>query len=166
MTSHTFYPSHSLHTHAWPVLFGFLLSGCSTLGSAGADTFTLQGELPANFALKAQAHYGRSENCSGRGHVKSFKEDYEKVPHGYQFEIPVSYQDGLCNLQLVRVGLFIHGRYGEKDWQQTYDNGQLLVATKQITEGSNSTSSLPSSLYSECSWLFQESKLNLEYQRY
>ena len=162
MTAHVFFCSRFLHAHAWPALFGVLLSGCSTLGSVGADTFTLEGELPADFALKAQAHYRRSENCSGRGHVKSFKEDYEKVPHGYQFKIPVSYQDGLCNLQLVRVGLFIHGRYGEKDWQQTYDNGQLLVATKQITEGSNSTSSPPSSLYSECSWLFQESKLNLE----
>lgn len=162
MIAYTFLCIRYLRARAWPALFGFLLSGCSTLCSVGADAFTLQGELPADFALKAQAHYGRSENCSGRGHVKSFKEDYEKVPHGYQFEIPVSYQDGLCNLQLVRVGLFIHGRYGEKDWQQTYDNGQLLVVTKQVTEGSNSTSSLPSSFYPECSWLFQESKLNLE----
>lgn len=161
MTSHTFYPSHSLHTHAWPVLFGFLLSGCSTLGSVGADTFTLGGELPADFALKAQAHYGGSESCSGRGHVETFKEDYEKAPHGYRFEVPVSYRDGICDLQMVRVGLFIYGRYGEKDWQETYDNGELLVVAKATAEDGNNLHGHPAPIHSECSWLFQESRLNL-----
>lgn len=162
MFSHTFFRSRFLHPHAWPALFGFLLSGCSTLGSVDANTFTLQGELPADFALKAQAHYGGSESCNGRGHVKGFKKDYENVPHGYQFEIPVSYQDGLCDLQLVRVGLFIHGRYGEKDWQQTYDNGELLIVAKASTEDDKNLPGRAAPIHSECSWLFQESRLNLE----
>ncbi|MGY4822925.1 hypothetical protein [Stutzerimonas chloritidismutans] len=162
MTAHTFFHSRFLLARAWPALLGLLLSGCSTLGSVGADTFTLQGELPADFALKAQAHYGGSESCSGRGHVKTFKEDYEKVLHGYKFEIPVSYQDGLCDLQLVRVKLFIQARYGEKDWQQTYDNGELLVVAKPTTEDDNNIPGRPEPIRSECSWLFQESRLNLE----
>ena len=152
-------PWKRLLAHAWPALFGLLLSGCSTLGSVGADTFTLEGELPADFALKAQAHYGGFEGCSDRGHVKRFKKEYEKVPHGYQFEIPVSYRDGLCELRLFRVGIFIHAKYGEQDWQRTYDNGELLVVA---TGDSKSLVSDPTAIHSECSWFFQESKLNLE----
>ena len=162
MTSPTFSRSRFLPIHAWSVLFGLLLSGCSTLGSVGAETFTLKGELPANFALKAQAHYGGSEGCSGRGHVKGFKKEYENLPHGYEFEIPVSYRDELCELQLSRVGLFIYGRYGEKDWQRTYDNGELIVVAKDNTEDGKDLPSRPAHIHSECSWLFQESKLNLE----
>lgn len=160
MTSHTFSRSRFLPIHAWSVLFGFLLSGCSTLGSVGADSFTLKGELPADFALKAQAHYGESEECSDRGHVKGFKKDYEKLPHGYEFEIPVSYRDGHCELQLTRVGLFVHARYGEQDWQRTYDNGELQITAESAT-ADDSPFIRPALIRSECSWLFQESKLNL-----
>lgn len=54
MIAYTFLCIRCLRARAWPALFGFLLSGCSTLCSVGADAFTLQGELPADFALKAQ----------------------------------------------------------------------------------------------------------------
>ena len=158
MMSHTFSRSRFLPIHAWSVLFGLLLSGCSTLGSVDADTFILKGELPADFALKAQAHYGGSEGCSGRGHVKGFKKEYENLPHGYEFEIPVSYRDGLCELRLVRVGLFIHARYGKQDWQETYDNGGLMVVEKLST---NAPAFQPDGTLSKavkCSWLFQISK--------
>lgn len=151
-----------LLAHAWPALFGLLLSGCSMLGSVGADTFTLEGELPADFALKAQAHYGASESCSGRDHIETFKEDYEEISHRYQFEIPVTHRDGICDLQLVRVGLFIYGRYGEKDWQQTYDNSELTIVSKPAIMDEANLPSRPAPIIAECSWLFQESKLNLE----
>lgn len=144
------------HTYAWPALLGLLLSGCSALGSVGADTFTFKGELPADFALKAQAHYGASEGCGGRGHVETFKKDFDKAPHGYQFEIPVSYRKGLCDLQLVRVGLFIHAKYGEQDWQQSYDNGELKIVDKLPPNATASNKNL--SKTATCSWLFQISK--------
>ncbi|WP_241786399.1 hypothetical protein [Stutzerimonas stutzeri] len=162
MPPHTFMRNCLRRAHAWPGLFGLVLSGCSALGSVGADTFTLEGELPTDFALRAQAHYGGSEGCSGRGHVETFKKEYDKVPHGYQFEIPVSYRDGLCVLQLVRVGLLIYGRYGEKDWQQTYDNGELLIVPKTKNQEYANLPGRPDSINAVCSWLFQESKLNLE----
>ena len=161
MTSHTFSRSRFLHIHAWSVMFGFLLSGCSTLGSVGADTFTLKGELPADFALKAQAHYGGSGGCSDRGHVKGFKKEYEKVPHGYEFEIPVSYRDGLCELQLTRVGLFIYAKYGEQDWQHSYDNGGLVVVEELPPNDTHYQRDETVSRTAQCSWLFQISKLEL-----
>ncbi|MEL7560764.1 hypothetical protein [Stutzerimonas chloritidismutans] len=158
MTSHTFSRSRFLPIHAWSALFGLLLSGCSTLGSVGADTFTLKGELPADFALKAQAHYGGSKECSERGHVKGFKKDYEKVPHGYEFEIPVSYRDGLCELQLTRVGLFIHAQYGEQDWQHSYDNGGLVVVEELPPNAIPHQADGELAITAKCSWLFQISK--------
>lgn len=70
MSSHTFSRSRFLLAHAWPALLGLLLSGCSALGSVGADTFTLEGELPADFALEAQAHYGVA---NGFSHSSAFQ---------------------------------------------------------------------------------------------
>ncbi|MCQ4313556.1 hypothetical protein NAV33_16920 [Pseudomonas stutzeri] len=161
MTANTFFHSRFLRAHAWSSLFGLLLSGCSTLGSFGADTFTFKGELPADFALKAQAHYGASEGCSGRGHVETFKKDFDKAPHGYQFKIPVSYRDGLCDLQLVRVGLFIYTKYGEQDWQETYDNGGLMVVEELPLNAPTFKADGTLFKTARCSWLFQISKLEL-----
>lgn len=162
MLFRTYTRSRRIHWYPWPALLSLLLSGCSALGSVGADTFTLKGQLPADFALKAQAHYGGSEGCSERGHVETFKDNSEKETHGYQFEIPVSYRDGLCDLQLTRVGLFIHAKYGERDWQQSYDNGELMIVDQTTTVHDANLPTPPASINSECSWLFQESKLNLE----
>ena len=108
-------------------LIGSLLTACGTLPSFSGDSFTFEGQLPANFALRAQAHYGVANSCDGRSQTRSFERDFEDTPHAYQFRIPVSYRDGLCEMQLVRVGLYIDGRYGDKDWELTYDNGSLVM---------------------------------------
>ncbi len=158
MTSHTISRNRFRPIHAWSALLGLLLSGCSTLGSVGADTFTLKGELPADFALKAQAHYGGSEGCSDRSHVKGFKKEYEKVPHGYEFEIPVSYRDGLCELQLTRVGLFIHAKYGAQEWQHSYDNGELVIIEELPPNAIPYQRDEEPAKTAQCSWLFQMSK--------
>jgi hypothetical protein len=118
--------------------------------------------LPANFSLKAQAHYGVAGNCNGNSHTKTFETKFDSKPHEYRLHIPVNYRDGLCNLQLARVGLFINARYGDKDWQQTYDNGGLTIVD-QLPAGAPAFQ--PDGILSktaECSWLFQISKLELE----
>ncbi len=158
MTSHTFSRSHFLPIHAWSVLFGFLLSGCSTLGSVGADSFTLEGELPPDFALDAQAHYGVADGCNGRARTRSFESDFEDTPHGYQFRIPVNYRDGLCEMRLARVGLFINGRYGEKDWQRTYDNGGLELVDALPEGAPRFDGNGRLSKTAECIWFFQLSR--------
>ena len=112
----------------WPSLFGLSLTACSSLGQLAGGSFTLEGELPANFSLKAHAHYHVATGCSGgRGQAKSFETAFQNDTQQYRFIIPVGYRDGLCEMRLSRVGLFIHGRYGDKDWQQTYDNGGLVI---------------------------------------
>src|SRR5690606_1540539 len=103
------------------------LSGCGTLGSLFAERITFEGELPADFALHAQAHYYVTEShCPGlvsRSQLtKRSETDCQPKSHGYRFAIPASYRIGICKAQLYRVGLFIKGQHGERSWQQTYDN--------------------------------------------
>ncbi|AWM59746.1 hypothetical protein [Pseudomonas songnenensis] len=158
MSSHTFSRSRFLLAHAWPALLGLLLSGCSALGSVGADTFTLEGELPADFALEAQAHYGVANGCNGRARTRSFESDFEDRPHAYRFRIPVNYRDGLCEMRLARVGLFINGRYGDKDWQRTYDNGGLELVDALPEGAPRFDGNGRLSKTAKCTWFFQLSR--------
>ncbi|MDH1624049.1 hypothetical protein N5F07_23115 [Pseudomonas chengduensis] len=139
-------------------LLGLSLSACSSLAPLTGERFTLEGELPADFALKAQAHYDVANNCNGRSQARSFESDFQSTPQQYRFNIPVSYRDGLCEMRLGRVGLFIHGRYGDKDWQRTYDNGGLtLVETLPLGAPSFEADGTLTK-QAECTWLFQLSK--------
>jgi hypothetical protein len=142
----------------WLGLLALPLSACSSLGSLGGKSFTLAGELPANFFIKAQAHYYVVNDCDGRQQAKSFSNDFKTQAQPYSFDIPVNYRDGLCELRLARVGLFINGRYGDKDWQQTYDNGGLVIVDKlpEGAPGFQDDSSLTKQ--AECTWWFQLSK--------
>lgn len=146
----------------WISMLGLMLSACSSLSPLGGERFTLEGELPANFSLKAQAHYGVANGCDGRSQAKSFERGFQSDPQHYRFSIPVSYREGLCEMRLARVGLFINGRYGDKDWQQTYDNGGLVIVDK-LPEGAPAFQSDGTlTKQAECTWLFQVSKLYLE----
>jgi hypothetical protein len=147
--------SPHLRALLWPGLLGLSLSACSSLSSLAGESFTLEGELPANFSLKAQAHYGVANGCDGRSQAKSFESGFQSDPQQYRFTIPVSYREGLCEMRLARVGLFIHGRYGDKDWQKTYDNGGLVIVEK-LPEGAPAFQSDGTlTKQAECSWLFK-----------
>ncbi|WP_459705949.1 hypothetical protein [Stutzerimonas marianensis] len=148
-------------------LLGFSLlttavSACSSMAMLTGDSFTFEGQLPANFSMRAQAHYGVANDCKGRSQARSFESGFQDAPQQYRFNIPVHYRDGLCEMHLARVGLYIHGRYGEKDWQRTYDNGGLVLvdALPQGAPAFDSDGYL--SKTAECTWLFQISKLYLE----
>ncbi|MBA1276353.1 hypothetical protein G7023_01150 [Pseudomonas stutzeri] len=151
-----------MSTLLWPCLLATSLSACSALGSLGGETFTFEGELPPNFSLKAQAEYDVANECSGRSQVKTFERDYGKSSQQYRFKVPVNYRFGLCEMQLGKVKLFIYGRYGEKDWQRTYDNGGLVIVDK-LPEGAPAFGmSEVLTKRAECSWTFQISRLYLE----
>ncbi|WP_312379769.1 hypothetical protein [Stutzerimonas balearica] len=139
-------------------LLAGLLSGCASLAPLTGQSFTLEGQLPADFAIKAQAHYSVANGCDGRSQTRSFQRDFEDAPHEYRFRIPINYRDGLCEMQLARVGLFIHGRYGDKDWQRTYDNGGLVLVDTLPEGAPGFDTNGKLSKTAECTWLFQLSK--------
>ncbi|MCW3149238.1 hypothetical protein N8H22_11600 [Stutzerimonas stutzeri] len=146
----------------WILIAGVSLSACSAFGSFGGETFILEGGLPADFSLKAQAEYDVANECNGSWQIKTFQTNFESTPQQYRFKIPVNYRSGLCEMQLAKVKLTINGRYGEKEWQQTYDNGGLVIVDK-LPEGAP-TFGVDGVIAKSamCTWWFQESKLYLE----
>ncbi|WP_339516191.1 hypothetical protein [Pseudomonas sp. RL_15y_Pfl2_60] len=150
---------------------GLTLASCSLASDAakegalslvsfdGADTFTLRGTLPANFKIKAEAYYGSTDGtCSARGDGNTYKSTQDNTPHSYEFKIPVSYHKGLCTLTLARVALYTTGRYGEKDWQQTYDNGGLRVVDKLPAKAPDFNTQGELVKEAQCTWWFQMTK--------
>ncbi|MCW3149239.1 hypothetical protein N8H22_11605 [Stutzerimonas stutzeri] len=146
----------------WVLMAGVSLSACSALGSFGGETFILEGGLPADFSLKAQAEYDVADACNGRSQSKTFKKDYESAPHQYRFKIPVNYRSGLCEMQLAKVKLTINGHYGEKEWQQTYDNGGLVIVDRLSDGAPTFQADGAFTKRAKCTWTFQISKLYLE----
>lgn len=161
---------HSLHTQRlhrllWLGLLSLPLGACSALGQLGSERFTFEGELPANFSLKAQAHYGAVEpGCTvpRRQATQSFETGFQEQAQHYRFAIPVSYRVGLCEVRLARVGLFIHGRYGDKDWQRTYDNGSLIIVDQLPARAPGFQADGSLTKQAQCTWWFQISTLRLE----
>ena len=143
-------------------LLATALSACSSMATLTGDSFTFEGQLPADFSMRAQAHYGVANDCMGRSQARSFESGFQSTPQQYRFSIPVSFRDGLCEMYLARVGLYINGRYGDKDWQRTYDNGGLVLV-ETLPQGAPAFDSDGHlSKTAECTWLFQVSKLYLE----
>ncbi|UVE17755.1 hypothetical protein NVV93_19710 [Pseudomonas sp. LS44] len=132
-----------------------LLAACDTLGSTFGDSFTFEGELPADFSLKAQAHYSAANGCLERRQLKSFESGLQKEPQHYRFRIPVSYRAGVCEMRLARVGLFTTGRHGEQEWQHTYDNGELRVVDKLPPGAPAFQADGSLRKQATCSWWFQ-----------
>ena len=69
-------PNPLRHVHSLLVigLSYSMLAGCASLTG---NRFTLEGQLPANFAIRAQAHYGVANGCEGRSQTRSFERDFE-----------------------------------------------------------------------------------------
>ncbi|MCG6542839.1 hypothetical protein MCB86_22440, partial [Pseudomonas sp. KSR10] len=57
-------------------LLATALSACSSMASLTADSFTFEGQLPANFSMRAQAHYGVANDCKGRSQARSFESGF------------------------------------------------------------------------------------------
>lgn len=163
----------ALHTQQlrrllWLGLLSLPLGACSALGQLGSERFTFEGELPANFSLKAQAHYGAVEpGCEipRRQLTQSFESGFQDRAQHYSFAIPVSYRVGLCEVRLARVGLFIKGRYGDKDWQQTYDNGSLVIVDQLPARAPGFQADGSLTKQAQCTWWFQISVLRLELEK-
>ena len=163
------------------------LSGCDWMGMyekekwiaatsrPGWDTFTFKGQLPAEFGIDAIAFYGPNDpdkaSCQTvafyepgktvtRHHIEEYTAEIKAQPQGFSFEIPLSYYKGLCGMNLGRVKLEINVQYGDEKWQKTYANGNLFISKA----ANDDTTAFPSSgkldITTQCSFTFQESKLN------
>jgi hypothetical protein len=150
---------------------GFLVkeSALSLTGRSGWDSFTIEGKLPADFEIEAQASYVplKADNCqfysvglgheTTRTHAKSFKALYKTTPQDYRFKVPLTYSIGLCEMALNDVHFLIGGRYGDLDWQRYRGRGGLRIV-QTLPEGAPGFKADGTlDIQGECTWLFQES---------
>lgn len=140
----------------------------------GLHGFTLVGDLPAQFGLRATGWYGPSDktrlHCqtmniySGdpmpRIVTKSF--DISVMPHPQEARrrIPLTYHVGACRLDLGRVELKIQGRYGEHPSQKTYIGSTFYLWEKIPGEEPDFDQDGVRRVDRQCSWRFYESKLH------
>jgi len=150
-------------------------SALSVTGREGWDSFNLTGGLPAEFGVEATVWYGPitpSASCETdnfytgnkmpRKYVKSFEQNFHPQAQTFNFKVPLKYSIGLCAMEIGRVDMKIRGRFGDKEWQQAYDDAGLRFV-KTLPEGSpNFDSAGILEVTAKCEWLFQDSKLVLE----
>ncbi|GGJ00281.1 hypothetical protein [Halopseudomonas pertucinogena] len=162
------------------------LGGCTLTGSLakeavlsltereGRERFTLTGELPAHFSIRATAYFSpdNPERCQvysiGQGEevtrelITQYTTPYHDHPADFSMDIPLTCHIGLCNGTLRRVALQFIGRYGQQRWQDDAAHGGLAIVDSRPEQAPpfNSDGSLTVRGY--CTWLFQISKLQLE----
>ncbi|QJD57833.1 hypothetical protein HG264_02345 [Pseudomonas sp. gcc21] len=163
-----------------------LLTACNATGSLvkesalsltereGRESFTLAGELPANFLIQATAQFNplNPERCQvynmGLGHNVTrdtrtqYRTEFQDKPSSFSFDIPLTYHIGLCDMELSGVGLLIRGRYGEESWQHHRSTGGIGIADTRPAGAPEFDSNGIQTLRGVCTWLFQISKLRLE----
>jgi hypothetical protein len=141
----------------------------SVTGRSGWETFNLTGELPPEFGVDVTVWYAPikinascetddfySTDKRRRTHAKSFEQDFSTQAQTFNFKVPLKYSVGLCAMQIARVDMEINGRYGNKDWQRTYDDGGLRFVTA-LPEGSpvfNDKGILE--IVGKCEWTFRD----------
>jgi hypothetical protein len=143
----------------------------SVTGRSGWKTFNLTGELPPEFGIKAVVWYAPiapSASCEKndiysdkkrtRTHAQVFEKDYNPQAHTFNFKVPLTYSIGLCAMEIARVDMRIRGRFGNKDWQTSYDDGGLRfveshpIDSPHINENENKSLVITG----KCEWWFQD----------
>ena len=164
------------------------LSACSWIGAAategtlalterhGLQSFALEGDLPAQFGLAVTAWYSPVHpsglNCqttdlnSDKPRIRSLGKGFDipvsTTANTSRRSIPLSYYVGACAMRLTQVEMKIRGRYGQQPWQKTYADAVFYVR-RHLPEGeAGFAPDATLTVDSQCTWLFQESKLNLE----
>lgn len=170
------FPLKKIHIHRLfsAGLLGLSLSACSSLGVAlpGPESFTLTGELPADFSSKITATYSptQREGCTrtfysyGLGaevtelkqHFAIFESERNPKPQQVKQQIPLSYKLVGCTLQLASVDFKVVGHYGSDPVLDKYPSGAGLRVLEQRTE---QVPPFPADgtlkVRGLCSWLFQ-----------
>lgn len=141
----------------------------SATGSSGWDTFNLTGELPPEFGIDATVWYAPitpSPSCETdsfystqkqrRTHAESFKQDFSPHAQTFHFKVPLKYSVGLCAMRIAKVDLEINGRYGDQEWQQSYDDGGLRFVTTLPKNSPDFDEKGLMEIVGKCEWWFQD----------
>ncbi|MEE1924019.1 hypothetical protein V0R50_18465 [Pseudomonas sp. 148P] len=160
------------------------LGACSLVGAVakegalslterrGLQSFTLAGDLPANFGLRVTAWYYPVDvdalNCQTdnlytgksqpRYRGKRHDIPIEPVAKRSERNIPLKHYIGACEMNLVKVKMEIDGRFGAQSWQRTYADAIFYVhdSSNRATDNFDDKGHLQ--VDAQCTWLFQQSK--------
>ncbi|GGJ00287.1 hypothetical protein [Halopseudomonas pertucinogena] len=136
----------------------------------GRERFTLAGELPAHFSIRATAYFSpdNPERCQvysiGQGRevtrelITQYTTTYHDHPADFSMDIPLTYHIGLCNGTLRRVALQFIGRYGQQRWQDDAAHGGLAIVDSRPEQAPPFDSDGTLTVRGYCTWLFQLSK--------
>lgn len=155
-------------------LLGLSLSACSSLGVAlpGTESFTLTGELPADFSSKITATYHptQREGCTrtfysyGLGaevtelnrHFAIFETERNPQPQQIKQQIPLSYKLVGCTLQLASVDFKVVGHYGpHPDFDKFPSGGGLKIYDKRPEKAPSFPANGTLEVRGLCTWLFK-----------
>jgi len=141
----------------------------SVTGRSGSETFNLTGELPPEFGVKAVIWYRPikpSSSCETddfystekrtRYYAKAYEQDFEGQAHTFSFKVPLSYSVGLCDMGISRVDMRIRGRYGDRDWQRTYDDAGLRFVSTLPAGSPDFDAKGLLEIIGKCEWLFRD----------
>ncbi|MEE1924021.1 hypothetical protein V0R50_18455 [Pseudomonas sp. 148P] len=142
----------------------------------GLQSFTLAGDLPANFGLTVTAWYYPVDvdalNCQTdnfytgkqqpRYRGKRHDIPVEPVAKRSERKIPLKHYIGACEMNLVKVKMEIDGRFGEQPHQYAYANSIFYVHDSPDRATDNFDDKGHLQVDARCTWLFLESKLDLE----
>ena len=160
------------------------LSGCSWVGAIakegplslterrGLQSFTLEGDLPAQFSLSVTAWYSQVDDSRLNCQVTNVYNNKEQARYlGKRFDIPINtqaasaqrsipltYYVGACELRLGKVKMDIDGRYGEQPWQKTYADANFYIHERVPEEEAGFEKDGTLKVEAQCTWLFQQSK--------
>ncbi len=141
----------------------------SVTGRSGSETFNLTGELPPDFGVEATAWYTPikpSASCETdnfyssekrtRYHAEAYEKAFEGHAHAFSFKVPLTYSVGLCDMAITSIDMRIEGRYGDRDWQQTYDDGGLRFVDALPVDSPYFNEAGVLKIVGKCEWLFRD----------
>jgi len=150
------------------------LTGCDEIINSmnkSGDSFTLKGNLPAEFGIDAIAFYTplkpNTASCQAqtlepgktvtRRYAYEYSADFKNEPQAFSFDIPLNHTKKSCAMKLLDLRLAIRGRHGQQNWQSSYADGALYFfrypTSKTVAFDANGTYKMNG----KCRWSFQQS---------
>ena len=140
---------------------------------SGSQSFTLVGDVPAQFGLGVTAWYGPADDTqlhcqdidlySGRLKPRIITKGFD-IPitpraNVQRRQIPLTHYIGECELILGRVVLETTGRFGDKSWQEAYNKTNFYLRAQLPGGEPDFDRNGVRAVNRYCTWLFGESMM-------